>query len=132
MKTRLHLVVVGCLLGLAAVAAGGGLAVGYRLGRQDVLRRADPESWHERSARQFEALVHPTPEQSQRVSVHLDAARQELRGIRRDAIERSAAVIDRLVQRVEQELTPAQRTAFEAMKPKRGEVDLEVLTSERP
>lgn len=132
MKQRRHLVILASLVAIAAVGAVGGLAVGYRLGRQDVLQRADPEAWHERSVRRFDALVHPTPEQSQRLSQHLDAARQSLRGIRKDAIDRSAEVIELLVQRVEQELTPAQRAAFEALKPKRGEVGLEVLEPEHP
>lgn len=115
-------------LGLVCGLAGG--AVGYRLGREAVQDRANPETWHERASRRFEEVVHPTPEQGPRLDAHLQAALKELREIRRDTIARSAAAIDRLVVRVESELTPEQKAAFEKLKPHRDEVGLDVLQTE--
>ena len=48
----------------------------------------------------------------------MDAVVAELIAIRTDTIARSAQVVRRLVEQVEQELTPEQRRAFERMKPK--------------
>ena len=47
--------------------------------------------------------------------------------IRLETIARSTNVIWRLVSQVEEELTPEQRRAFEAMKPKASELTLDVL-----
>lgn len=131
MSAKKHGIIVGSLLGIAVVSALAGGAVGHRLGRQAMSARSDPETWHERATRRFEQVVKPTPDQSRRLEVHLEAALTELRQVRREAIERSRAVIDRLVVAVEGELTPAQRKDFEAMKPRRGEMELEVLDLER-
>lgn len=124
--------IVASLLGIGLVCGMAGGAVGYRLGRQTMRQEADPETWHERASRRFDAMVRPTPEQSKRLGVHLDAALAELKQVRQEAITRSTAVIERLVIAIEAELTPEQRTAFQQMKPKRDELNLDVLQLERP
>lgn len=131
MKTRQHASIVGSLAGIALVSALAGGTVGYRLGRQEMRQRADPEVWHERATRRFEEMVRPTPAQEPRLAAHLDAALAELRQIRQDAIARSVATIERLVTAVETELTPEQKAAFEPIKPRREDLDLEVLQLER-
>jgi hypothetical protein len=52
----------------------------------------------------------------------MDAAVAELIAIRTDTIARGAQVVRRLVEQVQQELTPEQRRAFERMKPKDGDL----------
>ncbi len=131
MSAKRHGIIVGSLLGIAVMSALAGGVVGHRLGRQAMSARSDPETWHERATRRFEQVVKPSPEQSRKLEVHLEAALAELRMVRREAIERSTAAIERLVIAVEAELTPAQRSDFESMKPRRGEMNLEVLDLER-
>lgn len=120
--------ILASLLGIGVLCAMAGGAVGYRLGRDAVRARANPETWHAHATRRFDAIVKPTPEQSRRVDAHLTATLSELREIRNDTITRTAAAVDRLVAKVESELTPEQRVAFESLKPRRGEVGLEVLS----
>lgn len=119
--------ILAALLGIGLMAALAGGAAGYRLGRDSVRHRADPETWHEQATRRFDTVVKPTPEQSRRVAAHLAATLAELRDIRNDTITRTATVVERLVQRVEAELTPEQKAAFQTLKPKQGDVGLEVL-----
>jgi hypothetical protein len=71
--------------------------------------------------------VSPTPEQTPRIQAHLDRAVQQLLVIRADTITRTTDVIWRLVTEVEQELTPEQRKAFEAMKPKPADLTPDML-----
>lgn len=116
-----------CLLGiLGAVALSGGV-IGHRMARRHLESRNDPTTWNEHVTREFERIVRPTPEQGARIQVHLDHAVDELKAIRLETIARSTQVIWRLVSEVERELTPEQRQAFEAMKPKPSEVTLDVL-----
>ena len=115
------------LLGLVlAVSLSGGL-IGHRIARRQFETRNNPENWNEHVTREFERVVKPTPEQGGRIQGHLDVAVRELQAIRRDTIVRSTNVIGRLVAEVERELTPAQRVAFETMKPKPAELTLDVL-----
>jgi hypothetical protein len=123
--------IVATLVGIALISAAAGGALGYRFGRQEMRHRADPETWHERASRRFQEMVRPTPDQEARLGAHLDAALNELRAIRQDAITRSAATIERLVTAVEGELTPEQKTAFERIKPRREELNLDLLQLER-
>lgn len=132
MNARKHGIIVGSLLGIAVVGGLAGGAVGYRLGRQSMRQESDPETWHERAARRFEEVVRPTAEQAPKLDAHLQKALAELKALRLETIERSAATIDRLVSAVEAELTPEQKGAFEQMKPRRGEMNLELLEVERP
>ena len=130
MNARRGLAIVLVLFGLALASAAAGGLIGYRLGRQSMADRADPVAWHQRAIRRFDEVVHPTPEQGARVSAHLDAALAELRTIRGEAVQRTTAVIDRLVAQVEAELTPEQRTAFQQLKPKREDVTLDTLNAD--
>lgn len=115
------------LFGLVLAAALSGGLLGHRVARRHFEIRNNPENWNEHVTREFERLVKPTPEQGGRIQAHLDGAVRELQAIRRDTIVRSTNVIGRLVAEVERELTPAQRVAFETMKPKPADVTLEVL-----
>jgi uncharacterized membrane-anchored protein YhcB (DUF1043 family) len=127
MKARQHGIILFSLAGIGLLCGLAGGSVGYRLGRQAMQERADPEAWHERASRRFEEVVRPTPEQSARLETHLHAALEDLKRIRSDALNRSAEVIDRLVERVEAELTPAQKEAFDRIKPRRDELMEDVM-----
>ena len=121
-----------CLAAIVVVSAAGGWLVGHRSARQQLQKRNDLESWNVHVAQVFEQTVHPSPEQGAKIQAHLDQAVRELQSIRSDTIARSTNVIWRLVEEVEAELTPEQRKAFEAMKPKPGELTLDVLKVKPP
>lgn len=119
------------LAGIALVSGVAGGLLGYRAGRQAASNQANPEIWHVEVSRRFEQVVRPSAEQGRRLDSHLQDALRELRDIRQNTIASSTAVIDRLVAKVEAELTPEQRVAFERLKPRKGELGLEVLETER-
>ncbi|MFO1458578.1 MAG: hypothetical protein U1G08_04150 [Verrucomicrobiota bacterium] len=121
--------IVADLSALVLVSALVGGLVGRRLARTELEARNNPKNWNEHVSHEFEELVRPTPEQRPRVQAHLERAVRELQEIRRDTVARSTNVIGRLVAAVEAELTPEQRTKFEKMKPRAGEVDLDVLNT---
>ena len=119
-----------CLLGiLAATALSGGL-IGHLLARRQFEVRNNPENWNKRVAREFDRLVKPTAAQDVVIQAHLDRAVRELQGIHLDTVMRSTNVIGRLIAEVEKELTPEQRQAFQAMKPKPADLTLDVLNVE--
>ena len=107
-----------CLIAAVAVTGLSGVLIGHRMARRQYEVHNDPETWNVHVAREFDRIVKPTEAQAPAIQAHLDRAVQELQSIRRDTIERSTNVIWRLVTAVERELTPEQRLAFEAMKPK--------------
>jgi len=115
------------LLAIVLVSGLAGGLIGHRAARRLLEQRNNPEHWNEHVARVFDRTVRPTPEQATRIGRHLDRAVRELQAIRRDAIARSTNVIWRLVADVEQELTPEQRRAFEAMKPRPSDLTLDLL-----
>jgi hypothetical protein len=131
MNARRHGVILASLLGIGALSGISGALVGYRVARQEMRERSNPEAWHERASRRFEQVVQPTPDQTERLARHLDLALDELKGIRSNAAHRSAVVIDRLVEQVEAELTPDQKEAFERIKPRREELMHDVMKVER-
>lgn len=115
------------LLGLVLTASLSGGLIGHHIARRQFEARNNPETWNEHVAREFDRIVKPTPDQGARIQGHLDRAVRELQAIRLDTIARSTNVIWRLVAEVERELMPAQRVAFERMKPKPADLSLDVL-----
>jgi len=109
---------VTCLVGLALVSAALGGLLGRRLARSEFAHRSDPSHWNETAMRNLERTLKPTPEQQRKIQDYLDSAVAELTAIRAETIHRSAAIVIRLVDQVDKELTPEQRTAFERIKPK--------------
>lgn len=126
-SNRRRIAVYLALFGLACTLVG--VLVGRRIALVELESRNNPQTWNEHVSHEFERLVHPTEAQRPRVQAHLDHAVKELREIRRDTLLRSTNVIWQLVQRVEAELSPEQRKAFEAMKPAPGDLDLDLLNT---
>jgi len=127
MKRFRHWKIVSCLLAIALTGGLAGLLMGHRLALNEMARRNNLEHWNEHVAREFDRIVKPTTDQDTRIQAHLDQAVRELEDIRLQTIARSTNVIWRLVADVERELTPEQRRAFEAIKPKPGDLTLDVL-----
>ena len=119
-----------CLVGIIVATALSGALIGHLIARRQLDARNNPENWNEHVSREFDRLVKPTPEQDTRIQAHLDQAVRELQAIRMETIARSTNVIGRLIVEVEKELTPAQRQAFEAMKPKPSDMTLDLLNVE--
>lgn len=116
-----------CLLGLILATSLSGALIGHRIARCQLDARNDPETWNKHVALEFDHLVKPTPAQGAVIQAHLDRAVRELQAIRMETIARSTNVIGRLILEVEKELTPEQRQAFEAMKPKPADLTLDLL-----
>ena len=121
-----------CLLGIVVATTLTGGLIGHRVARRQLDARNNPENWNEHISREFDRLVKPTPEQDTRIQAHLDRAVRELQSIRMETIARSTNVISRLVAEVDRELTPEQRKAFEVMKPKPGDLTLDLLKVKPP
>ena len=119
-----------CLLGIIVATSLSGGLIGHRVARRQLDARNDPETWNKHVAREFDHLVKPTPAQGAVIQAHLDRAVRELQDIRMETIARSTNVIGRLIAEVEKELTPEQRQAFEAMKPKPADLTLDLLNVE--
>lgn len=126
-RPRIPWRLAGALLGLVLVSALGGFLLGHRFTRREIESRNDPDTWNRHVAEEFDRRVHPTPDQAPRVQAHLDQAVRDLRELRRETIARSTNIIGRLVTQVEKELTPDQRQAFEAMKPRPEDLTLDLL-----
>jgi hypothetical protein len=131
MNARASSRIIVCLLALIVVSGAAGAMIGRRWARAEMARRDNPETWNEAALRTFERPVQPTPAQRPKIEASLAAAIEELKAIRTETILRSSNVIWRLVADVERELTPEQREAFQAMKPRQQDLStLEVLQVE--
>jgi hypothetical protein len=127
MNLRRYRLVLLCLASLSLVSALAGGLIGHRIARRQLEARNNPENWNEHVVQEFDRVVQPTPEQAPKIQAHLDRAVQDLLVIRAETIARTTNVIWRLVAEVEQELTPEQRQAFQVMKPRPGELGLDML-----
>jgi hypothetical protein len=127
MNLRRYSVILLALAGLVLVSGLAGALLGHRVARCRFEARNNLENWNEHVAQEFERIVKPTPQQGPKIQAHLDRAIQDLVLIRSQTIVLTTNVIWRLVAEVDQELTPEQRKAFEVMKPKPGDVSIDML-----
>jgi hypothetical protein len=127
MKLAPHWKIISYLSAIILAGFLAGVLVGHRLARNRLEARNSLENWNEHVAREFDRVVRPDPQQAARIQAHLDRAVRELQSIRLETIGRSTNVIWRLVAEVENELTPEQRKAFEAIKPRPADMTLDVL-----
>jgi len=121
-----------CLVALALVSGLVGALLGRRWARTEFDRRSDPSHWNERAMHDLEQTVKLTPQQRQTIQRQLAAAVEELKGVRKDTLSRSTAIVMRLLDEVDQDLTPEQRPAFQRIRPKPERFsNLNVLNVER-
>jgi hypothetical protein len=107
-----------CLAALVFVSVMVGGLLGRHYTRFEFSRRSDPGHWNETVVRDLDRALKPTPEQREKIQGHIDAAVEELKDVRAETIRRSTAIVTRLVEQVDKELTPEQRAAFARFKPK--------------
>jgi hypothetical protein len=107
-----------CLAAMVLVSGLLGGLIGRRWARMEFERRSDPSHWNQTAMRDLDRTLKPTPQQRRKIQDHLDAAVEELKHVRAETISRSAAIVMRLVDQVDKELTPEQQAAFTRMKPK--------------
>ena len=127
MKGLRHPWMVLCLAALMLVSGLAGFLLGHRVARRQNEVRNDPVAWNEHVAREFDRIVQPTAEQGSRIQDYLDHAVKELQEIRLETIAKSTNVIWRLIGRVQKELTPEQLKAFEVIKPRPADLNLDLL-----
>lgn len=126
------LLAAGLLAALTLVSCLAGVLLGHRLGRSTVERGTGHAYWNERALADVERRIALDPGQRARFQAHIDQAVEELRGVRRDALARTSAIIARMLDQGEAELRPEQRQAFQAIRPKaRDLVSLELLEVDR-
>jgi hypothetical protein len=107
--------------------------IGRRWARMEFERRSDPSHWNQTAMRDLDRTLKPTPQQRRKIQDHLNAAVEELKHVRAETISRSAAIVMRLVDKVDKELTPEQQAAFTRMKPKPSDLsNLNLLNVETP
>lgn len=128
MNQRSSWKIAACLLALIVASGIAGTLLGRRWARAEMARRDNPETWNQAAMRTFDRTVKPTAAQREKIQAALDSAIEQLKTIRAETIARSTNVIWRLVDEVERELTPEQRQAFKAMKPRQDDLHtLDVL-----
>jgi hypothetical protein len=133
MNGRIAWKTVLCLAALVLVSGLLGGLIGRQWTRMEFERRSDPSYWNQTAMRDLDRTLKPTPPQRRKIQEQLDAAVEELKGVRAETIRRSAAIVMRLVDQVDDELTPEQRVAFTRMKPKPSDLaNLNLLNVETP
>jgi hypothetical protein len=120
------------LAALTLVSCLSGVLLGHHLGRSSVERRISHEHWNERAITDIDRAVGLSPEQRERLRVHLDQAVAQLRTLRGEVETRISVVVGGLLTQVEAEMTPEQVNAFQALKPKARELNsIDILKVDR-
>ncbi len=122
-----NLRILATLLALVVVSALGGGFLGARLGREQMRQRFDPQTWNEYAMRTLDQRLRLSPEQRTRIQSAIDHAVLEMKRVHRETVERTVAIVDRMLDDIGRELTPEQRQRAEALAPRRDELTIDLL-----
>lgn len=125
-----HWKIILVMVSIVLVSAIAGAKFGYEKGKRYMRNRNKPDNWNERVMRGLESDLKLNAEQKQKVQVLLDNAVEELNGVRVQTIAKTTDVVRKLVDDVDNELTPEQKAKFSKMKPKDSDMSLDILKVE--
>ena len=128
MKTKWRIILVQFGIVLLSVVAGG--LIGAKLKERELKRRHTPETWNQTAMRALEHRLKLTPGQTHKTQAIIDGGVEEMKGIRLETIVRTDAVIERLINEIDRELTPEQSAELQKLRKERGTTTIDMLKVE--
>jgi Spy/CpxP family protein refolding chaperone len=128
MRANRKIIVSLLALVLVSMLAGGFLGAKYA--ERVIKHRNTPEAWNQKAMRTLQQRLKLSPEQDLKMRRILDGGIEEMKGIRRETIAKTDAVVVRMLADFEKEITPEQRAEFEKLRQQRGATTLDMLKVE--
>ena len=125
-----HWKIILALLAIALLSAYGGGIVGYRVAKEEARRRSNPEAWNVTAMRVLERRLKLTPAQIEKVQAAVDAGVVDLTAVREGTIAKTNVILDRLIEQIDNELTPEQAVEMLKLRAERKPASLEMLNVE--
>lgn len=118
------------LVGIVLVSMLAGGVLGAKIAECVIKQRYTPEAWNQKAMRTLKQRLKLTPEQDLKMQRIMDDGIEEMKGIRRETIAKTDAVVERMVAELEQEIAPEQRVEFQKLRKQRGATTLDMLKVE--
>lgn len=115
------------LAALVLVSALAGGFIGARWGRAQVQHRFNPETWNEYAMKLLEDRLHLNEAQRGRIQVAIDHAVADMKTVHRETVQRTVAIMNRMLKEIDQELTPEQRKIAEHLAPRQEDLTIDLL-----
>lgn len=119
--------IILALIAIAVLSGYGGGIVGYRIAKEKVRRRSNPEAWNVTAMRVLEERLKLSPEQVGKVQGVMDANVVDLIATREETMAKTNVILERMVAQIEKELTPEQAAELLKLRSERKPVPLEML-----
>jgi hypothetical protein len=118
------------LVGIVLVSMLTGGFLGAKFAERVIKHRNTPEAWNQKAMRSLHQRLKLSPEQDSKMQRIMDGGIEEMKGIRRETIAKTDAVVERMLADLEREITPEQRGEFVKLRKQRGETTLDMLKVE--
>ncbi len=122
--------IAALLTAIIAISGFAGFYGGYQIAKSKARARSNPDAWNESAMRSLERHLKPTNPQRQKIQALIDGGVVELKSVRLETMEKTNAVLDRVIAEIDHELTPAQQAEFAKLKKNRSPATLEMLKVE--
>jgi len=122
-----YVLVILCLLGISLGSGVVGVKIGFELAKRKYRQRSNPEAWNVQAMRELDRRLGLEPGQRERIQTLMNKAVEQLKETRRDTLERSGQVVDRLFSAVDAELSPRQQVIFRELIRDRERVKREII-----
>ena len=119
--------IILALIAIAVLSGYGGGIVGYRIAKEKVRRRSNPEAWNVTAMRVLEERLKLSLPQIEKVQGVMDANVVDLIATREETMAKTNVILERMVAQIEKELTPEQAAELLKLRSERKPVPLEML-----
>lgn len=122
--------IAALLAAIVALSAFAGYYGGYHVAKAKARARSNPDAWNVSAMKAIERQLELTAPQRQEIQAIIDGGVVELKSIRLDTVEKTEAVINRLIGEIGTRLTPEQQAEFAKLKTKRAPATIDMLKVE--
>ncbi len=122
--------IAALLAAIVFVSGFTGYYFGFQVAKAKARARSNPDAWNVSAMRGIERQIKLTPPQRQKIQAIIDGGVVELKTIRLSTVEKTDAILDRLIAEIDLQLTPEQQAEFTKLKKKRSPATLDMLKVE--
>lgn len=122
--------IAALLAAIVFVSGFTGYYFGFQVAKAKARTRSNPDAWNVSAMRGIERQIKLTEAQRREIQAILDGGVRELKPIRLETVERTEAILTRVIAQIDTKLTPEQQVEFAKLKQKRSPATIDMLKVE--
>ncbi len=122
--------IAALLAAIVMVSGFAGYYFGFQVAKAKARARSNPDAWNVSAMRSIERQIKLTDVQRREIQAIIDGGVRELKPIRLETVDKTEAILTRVIAGIDARLTPEQQIEFAKLKKKRSPATIDILKVE--